>query len=221
MSAVLSRWARIGEVLSVGVVVVLCLPLFAGWRPQFDFPGPITTDLVEFVIVGATSIWWLCLCFVLPLRRDGRAWIRDDAGPELMKANIAERADSLTIAGLVLAGLAIGPASTLGRASAPLVAALTAFVAAWAAGFLPGRISSTLARDTLHWIGLGCVLAAVFSMAIELDPDTLGPRVAVFGGSCVVSVYSFLHARAHWRGARSMDVLAKPTGRKKAPHSPD
>jgi len=221
---VLSRWARVGEVLGVGVIVVLCLPLFAGWRPEIDLVGSIfTTERVELLVVGLISIWWVGMCFAFPLTPAGRAYVRDDAGRELMEQNIATRTDSLTIAGLVLAGLAIGPATTLGRASAPLVGALTAFVAAWAAGFLPGRMSSTLVRDTLHWIGLGCVLAAVFSMAVELDPDTFGPRVAVFGGSLVVSVYSFLHARAHWRGARRMSVPtedAKAEGRKMARNHP-
>jgi hypothetical protein len=217
VGAVLSRWARVGEVLGIGVIAVVCLPLFAGWRPEIGLFGwTFTTELVEFLMVGLISIWWVGLCFLFPLTPRGRAWIRDDAGPRLMAANIADRADSLTIAGLVLAGLAIGPASTLGRASTPLVAAFAAFIAAWGAGFLPGRISSTLARDALHWIGLGCVLAAVFSMAIELDPDTLGPRVAIFGGSLAVSVYSFLHARAHWRGAQSTAV--PPEGAKIADH---
>jgi hypothetical protein len=189
----------------------LCLPFFAGWRPEFSpISGAFTTERVQLLVVGLISIWWVLICFAFPFMLHGRAWIRDNAGRELMAQNIETRTDSLTIAGLVLAGLAIGPATTVGRASAPLVAAFAAFVAEWAAGFSPGRMSSTLVRDTLHWIGLGCVLAAVFGMAVALEPDSYGPRVAVVGGSFVVSVYSFLHARAHWRGAGRIDPSVTP-----------
>jgi hypothetical protein len=211
----LTRWSRIGEVLGVGAVVVVCIPLFAGWHPEVDLVrATFTTERTEFLIVAMTSTWWVALCFALPLDRRGRSYLRDDAGRELTTQNMNTHADSLTIAGLVLAGLALGPATTVGKASTPLVAALTAFVAAWAAGFIPGRMSSTIVGDTLHWIGLGCMLAAVYSMAIALDPETYGPRVAVLGASLIVGIYSFLHARAHWRSAHLPDAPApNPPGR--------
>jgi hypothetical protein len=198
------RWARAGEVGAVAAGVIICVPLYAGWSPTIEtIRTTLTTELAQFLIVGVGSIWWLVLCARLPATATGRAYLADSTGEELEALNVATRIDNLTIAGLVLAGLAIGPEATIGKESGPLLASLSAFVAAWAAGFFPDRMSSTVTRDALHWIGLSCLLAAVCGLAVELDRASLGPRVAVFGASLVVGIYSFLHARAHWRTAYS------------------
>lgn len=195
------RWARAGEVGAVAAGVLICVPLYAGWSPTVEaIRSVLTTEIAQFSIVAVGSIWWIGLCVRLPATASGRAYLADSTGEELEALNVATRNDNLTIAGLVLAGLAIGPVATVGKESGPLFASLSAFVAAWAAGFFPDRMSSTVTRDALHWIGLSCLMAAVCGLAVDLG-GSLGPRVAVFVASLIVGVYSFLHARAHWRTA--------------------
>jgi hypothetical protein len=196
------RWSRVGEVLGVGAIVLACLPLYLGWRPEWDSArSALTPERVEAVIVGAGSAWWVFLCVVLPVMSRGRTYVSDDAGKVMTAVEVSTRTDSLVIAGLVLAGLTLGPATTAPTVSTPLTAALAAFVAAWAIGFGPGRVSAVLIRDSLHWIGLSCLLAAAYGIAVDLGRGSLGPEAASLGASLVVAFYSFLHARAHWRAA--------------------
>jgi hypothetical protein len=216
-----ARWSRVGEVLGVGVVVLLCLPLFAGWHLE---SGPVrdalTTGRVEAFIAGLGSIWWVLLCFALPATSSGRAYLRDSSGPLATRLDISTRTDNLVIAGLVLTGLTLGPATTAGKASGPLVAALSAFVAAWAAGFATGRMSSSFVRDALHWIGLSCLLAAAYGIAVDLGRGDLGPPGAVFGASLLAGAYSFLHARANWRSAHLPTKQKRGSSRKDGSSQP-
>jgi hypothetical protein len=117
--------------------------------------------------------------------------------------NLATRLDSLTIAGLVFAGLAIAPLQRI-ESSAPvlLTASLVAFLSAWGAGFYPARTSSTFVRDGMHWIGLAALLGAVFHIAAGLSPSSLLPTTSATAGTVVIFVYSLGHARAHYRSAR-------------------
>jgi hypothetical protein len=205
------RWARVGEVLAVPLAILICLPLFAGWSPDVEIiRSTFTPERVQLLIVGIASIWWVILCVSLAATKTGRAYVQDSTGDALAELNISTRPENLTIAGLVFAGLAIGPAATVGKESPPLFASLASFVAAWGATFLPDRMSSTLVRDALHWVGIGCLVAAVYGMACDLAPSSLGPRVAILGAAAVASVYSILHARAHWRTAHPEPVPAPP-----------
>jgi hypothetical protein len=197
------RWSRLAEVLAVGIIVAVCLPLYLGWRPEWSQArDALTPERVETAIVLLGSLWWVALCFLLPLKTSGRAYVKDDAGKVMTEVETQMRTDSLVIAGLVLAALTLGPATTAGAVSTPLTAALPAFLAAWAVGFGPGRVSAVLVRDTLHWIGLSCLLAATYGLAVEIGHGSLGPEAAVVGASLVVALYSYWAARAHWRAGR-------------------
>ena len=204
------RWSRLAEVLAVGMIVVVCLPLYLGWRPEWGQARDVLTpERIEAAIVVVGSVCWVGLCFALPLKTNGRAYVKDDAGKVMTEVETQTRTDSLVIAGLVLAGVTLGPATTAATVSTPLTAALAAFLAAWAVGFGPGRVSAVLVRDTLHWIGLSCLLAATYGLSVELGHGSLGPEAAVVGASLIVALYSYWAARAHWRAGR---LGATPTG---------
>ena len=197
------HWSRVVEVVLVGIAIVVCVPLYLGWRPDWDRArDALTPERVEAVIVFLGSLWWVGLCFALPLRTNGRAYVKDAAGKVMTEVETQMRTESLVIAGLVLAGLTLGPATTAGTVSTPLTAALAAFLAAWAVGFGPGLVSAILVRDTLNWIGLSCLLAATYGLAVELGHGSLGPEAAAVGSSLVVALYSFRAARSHWKAGR-------------------
>jgi hypothetical protein len=203
-------WLRVGEVLAVGVGTLGAVPFFLGVSIPTIVPGVVDGDRIQLAVITGIAIWWCLLAIGLSIDSAGRDYLSADASRELAESNIQTRQDSLTIAGLVLAGLALGPTSVTGQATAALVAAFAAFVAAWSAGFFPYRMSSTVVRDALHWTGLGCVLAAVYAISGAAVPAIWGPRVAVFLASGPVAIYSFLHARGHWRSSRRRPAAEPP-----------
>jgi hypothetical protein len=198
----LHRLWRVAEVLAVGVGTLATVPFFLGLSVPTIWPGIVTGERVQLAIIAAVAVWWCLLSIGLSINPAGWAYLGQYASKETAQINMDTRQDSLTIAGLVLAGLALGPTSVTGSATAALVAAFAAFIAAWSAGFFPFRMSSTVVRDALHWTGLGCVLAAVYAIAGAAVPEMWGPRVALFLATGPVAVYSFLHARGHWRSSR-------------------
>ena len=205
------RWWRVGEVLAVGLGTLGSVPFFLGASVPTIWPGVVTGERVQLAMIAGVAIWWCLLSIGLSFTSRGWAYLSQDASKETARLNIETRQDSLTIAGLVLAGLALGPTSVTGSATAALVAAFAAFIAAWSAGFFPFRMSSTVVRDALHWTGLACVLAAVYAIAGAALPGMWGPRVALFLATGPVAVYSFLHARGHWRSSRPQPAPPTPT----------
>jgi hypothetical protein len=159
------------------------------------------TALQAAILTSVVAIWTLAYAALVATSR-GRRYLAEPASKSLTQDNIDSRMDSLTIAGLVLAGLAVGPASTSDMAAATmLVSSLGAFMVAWAAGFFPDRISSTVVRDGMHWIGLSALLGGVHAIARAVIA-TSGPGVLVTVlASGMVASYAALHAWAHLRGA--------------------
>jgi hypothetical protein len=163
---------------------------------------------VERLLVVATAGTWLVVGGLILVSHQGRAYLSSDAGTSLTEENLATRLDSLTIAGLVFAGLAIIPMQRI-ESSAPvlLTASLVAFLSAWGAGFYPARTSSTFIRDGMHWIGLAALLGAVFHIAAGLTPSSLLPTTSATAGTAVIFAYSLGHARAHHRSAGVINLI--------------
>jgi hypothetical protein len=157
---------------------------------------------VERLLVAATAATWLLVGGLILASPQGRSYLSSDAGASLTEENLATRLDSLTIAGLVFAGLAIIPQQRIeSSASVLLTASLAAFLGAWGAGFYPTRTSSTFIRDGMHWIGLAALLGAVFHIAAGLTPSSLLPTTSATAGTIVIFAYSLGHARAHHKSA--------------------
>ncbi len=162
----------------------------------------LDATIVQAVVLALVVGVWIGLYGTLILTKLGQEYLGEDASKGLTQDNIDSRMDSLTIAGLVLAGFAVGPASTNDKAAATmLVASLCAFMVAWAAGFFPDRMSSTTVRDGMHWIGLAALLTGVHAIAVGVLGIS-GPGIlAIIVASMIVLTYSTMHARAHFKGA--------------------
>ena len=205
------RIAEVGAVSIAGLSVSLAV---AGTLAAtgVDIKHPDLGWAEAILVAGIWLLWW-GIGLVLVARSPGRAYLAQDASGELSDFNVATRTDSLTIAGLVLAGLALAPATITGTlAGTLLVVAFAAFVAAWSAGFFPQRMSSTFVRDALHWVGLASALGAVFVIARTLTPSGAGAGLAILLASAGTGAYSLGHIRAHWRGAsrRPADAMVPP-----------
>ena len=188
------------EVAAIGVAVLI-VAAAAAIGPASAVPIASGAD-VEMLFVAATPVTWLMVGLAILMSPRGREYLSSDAGPKLTEENLSTRVDSLTIAGLVFAGLAITPTARV-DSSAPvlLTASLAAFMSAWAASFYPSRTSSTVVRDGMHWIGLAALLGAVFHIAAGLTPSSLLPTTAATAGTVAIFFYSLGHARAHYRSA--------------------
>lgn len=198
-----SNRLSVAEAVFVAACTAVVVPFFLGvWSIPDLLPGVLNVGLVQLVIVGVVSAAWFLLPVALCLKPCGRAYLSENASRETADINIQTRQDSLTIAGLVLAGLALGPTTLTRSATAALVAAFASFIIVWAAGFLPYRTSTTVVGDALHWTGLGCVLAAVYAIANSAAPDTWGPRLAIVLASVFVASYSCVLAYSHWEAAQ-------------------
>ena len=185
--------------LTVGAIALgIRLPVVGELIRQID-PAP-----VEALLVGFVAMEWVGLLAVLGGSARGRKYVVKDASDQLISDNVNTRMDSLTIAGLVFAGLALGPAA-VGQASTYLTLGFGAFMVAWAAGFSPERMSSTLVRDAMHWIGLACLLGGVHVIASNLPGAPEAARAAAMAGTAAVGAYAFAHVWAHHRGAFSAD----------------
>jgi hypothetical protein len=195
---------RVVEVTGVGLASVAVgavafgvrIPMVVDVLGRID-PAPVEGFLV-FLVAGA----WVALLLVLAATRRGRRYVAKDASDVLVAENVETRMDSLTIAGLVFAGLALGPAA-VGQASTYLTVGFAAFMVAWAAAFFPERMSSTLVRDAMHWIGLACLLGGVHVIATGFAGAPEAARVAAMAGTVGVGIYALVHVSAHYRGAFS------------------
>jgi hypothetical protein len=194
------RVAEVGAVALAGLVVSVTIA--ATLVAQGVDVKQADLGWAEAIVVAVVWLLWWSVALALVSWPWGRDYLALDTSDELSDYNVTTRTDSLTIAGLVLAGLALAPATITGTlAGTLLVVAFAAFVAAWSAGFFPQRMSSTLVRDALHWVGLASALGAVFVIARTLAPSGIGPDLAILLATVSTGAYSFGHARAHWRGA--------------------
>lgn len=195
---------RVAEVIAVGSASVAVAAVALGVRVPIVADVLETADsaVIEAFLVFLVAGGWVGLLLALGATARGREYVAKDASSELTADNVETRMDSLTIAGLVFAGLALGPAA-VGQASTYLTVGFGAFMVAWAAAFFPARMSSTLVRDAMHWIGLTCLLGGVHVIATSLPGAPEAARIAAMAGTVAVGVYAFVHVSAHYRGAFS------------------
>jgi hypothetical protein len=111
-----------------------------------------------------------------------------------------ERANNLTAAALVFAGLTlVNPPYE--RLTNVLVAAIVLLIVAWAVGTMAGQTRAIVIGDGLQWLGMGCFLAAVYDYA----GTTAWPLAQVLGllGLAVFSALSGRRVWIHVRTARA------------------
>jgi len=193
---------RLGEAL-IGAAALLLFALFGvGWpllaASGYTPPAVAVPDAVEYGLVLITPVEWLLLLGGLGATRVGREYLQSTASEDLAQRNVESQPNNLTVAGLVLAALAISPAAVVhGGTGALLVASLAGFLFAWAVGNAPYRKSGMIVADAMHWSGLALLIGAV---ALVAGVDAIPAGVAIASvATTLIAVYSGSLALAYWR----------------------
>jgi len=190
---------------AIGFFALCALVTFGVAWPLLDSiglhpPAMAVPAAVEYAAVLLTPGAWLALFVRLGLSAWGRAYLQSTADEDLAQQNVESQPNNLTIAGLVLATLAVTSGKVLAGASGQmLVASLAGFLLAWAIGAGPYRKSGMIASDAMHWTGLSMLLAAVADLSAA-DGIPTGQVVAALVTG-LVAVYSFTLARGYWLSA--------------------
>lgn len=193
-----------GSAIEVGAVILglgfVSLELFAppelGEGSRVDQIGTFAFTHLHPVPVLVTALVWVLIgCFLLGTRR-GRKYLAFHPPRRFVSISLQESPHNLTIAGLVLAALALGPVSGNRLAQTYLASSLTAFLIAWTAGTFPGRTASAFVRDAAHWFGLALLLVGTEALIDDQLPGSA--RLVMLGGLTILAIYSSFVARSYY-----------------------
>jgi hypothetical protein len=107
------------------------------------------------------------------------------------------------MAGLVLAGLAIGsPFASAPDAAGGLIAALSAFVTAWVLGFVVGDRRALIGSDAFTWTGAASLLGSVYLLSSAMTGIAGVARAALVLASAAVCFASWQIQAAHLEEGR-------------------
>jgi hypothetical protein len=170
-----------------GLLVAAVASVASGRLPE--------TSAIAFAYgyVGVMAVTWLSVFLFLICRRDGRAYLTREASTTL-GYHMGGRAEDLTIAGLVLAGLTLG--TTTSEAAGLLTVGFACFLTAFATGSWFGRNSSEVAMAAARWLGLAALVGGVFLAPLAAS---LVGRMAVAVAGIAVALYALVDAQARVR----------------------